>query len=276
MEISEEKKIGCAPPSTLLRRTCSERQKIKKSGTYNFQFNLKTQENTQNLTTNLVVEAFEKETTLPIAIKCKWFRVKGPRSYHIEEISGNVYQISAEDISCTIKVEATPIDDDFYKGTALAQYGPVTPEPSQRQSLENILGTGGCRFPVSLRREEKDRDLHPEEEEENEALLIVGSNVLKLDVNGEDGKRQTLLKLKYTIDYPKMEMDPLNTRKFKLHYTDDVLELKGNYEKLDKVVLMKALSRQSRDLIALSIRCFSALTYYNNSKIIENLNKEDL
>ena len=34
---------------------------------------------------------------------------------------------------------------------------------------------------------------------------------------------------------------------------------------------MKALSRQSRDLIALAIKCFSANTYFINSKIISNV-----
>jgi len=34
---------------------------------------------------------------------------------------------------------------------------------------------------------------------------------------------------------------------------------------------MKALSRQSRDLIALAIKCFSANTYFINSKIISSV-----
>ena len=38
---------------------------------------------------------------------------------------------------------------------------------------------------------------------------------------------------------------------------------------------MRATSRQSRDIIALLIRCFSAQTYFINSKIIANVNEED-
>ena len=37
---------------------------------------------------------------------------------------------------------------------------------------------------------------------------------------------------------------------------------------------MRALSRESRDLIGLAIKCFSAHTYYINSKIISNLGKD--
>jgi formiminotetrahydrofolate cyclodeaminase len=35
---------------------------------------------------------------------------------------------------------------------------------------------------------------------------------------------------------------------------------------------LKALTRQSRDLIALAIKCFSAHTYYVNSRIISEVN----
>jgi hypothetical protein len=37
---------------------------------------------------------------------------------------------------------------------------------------------------------------------------------------------------------------------------------------------MRALSRQSRDLIAMTIKCFSAHTYFINSKIINTISKE--
>ena len=46
---------------------------------------------------------------------------------------------------------------------------------------------------------------------------------------------------------------------------------KGFTESLD----LRALTRKSRDLIVLSIRCFSALNSYKNSKIISMIHKED-
>ena len=51
---------------------------------------------------------------LPIPVKCKWFRFKNERAYQIEEINSNVYQLSAEDIGCVIRVEATPVDADEF------------------------------------------------------------------------------------------------------------------------------------------------------------------
>jgi hypothetical protein len=68
----------------------------------------------------------------PIPINCKWFRIKNERAYEISEINTNVYQLSAEDIACKIRVEATPIDDDQFTGKAIGEFGPVKLDPAAR------------------------------------------------------------------------------------------------------------------------------------------------
>ena len=87
---------------------------------------------------------------MPIPAKCTWFRMKNDRSYQIPEISSNVYQLSAEDIGCLIRVEVTPFDEDLYKGQAFGEYGPIELDPSARQTLEYVLGTGGSQFPITV------------------------------------------------------------------------------------------------------------------------------
>ena len=57
--------------------------------------------------------------------------------------------MSAEDIGCWIWVEAVPLEDG-YIGTSIAEFGPITIEPSQKQSLDYILGSGGTWFPVTI------------------------------------------------------------------------------------------------------------------------------
>jgi hypothetical protein len=74
-----------------------------------------------------------------------------------------------------------------------------------------------------------------------------------------------VISLRYTIDFPKMELHPFNTKLFSLFYADEQVD--ANYH-FNKKIEMQALSRQSRDLIALAIKCFSAHTYFSNSKII--------
>jgi hypothetical protein len=59
-----------------------------------------------------------------VPIKCTWYRIKGQRNQAISEISSNVYQLSAKDLGCIIRVEAVPLDPDF-QGKAFGEFGPV-------------------------------------------------------------------------------------------------------------------------------------------------------
>lgn len=77
-----------------------------------------------------------------------------------------------------------------------------------------------------------------------------------------------MISLKYTIDYPRVELHPFDTRKFTLFYADSKVDAKYD---CNRCIEMRAASRQSRDIIALLIRCFSAQTYFINSKIIANV-----
>lgn len=115
-----------------------------------------------------------------------------------------------------------------------------------------------------------DRQPTAEETEQVEANLFVNSSVIKLCfVDSFGGTAQDdAISLTYTIDYPKIELHPFDTQRFKLYYSDDKTDAKYHF---DKCLEIRALSRQSRDLIALAIKCFSAHTYYVNSKIISDL-----
>ncbi len=103
-----------------------------------------------------------------------------------------------------------------------------------------------------------------------EANLFVAANVIKICFRESFGgtANNDAISLKYTIDYPKIELHPFDTQRFKLYYSDDKIDAKYDF---DKCIELKALSRQSRDLIALAIKSFSAHTYYINSKIISDV-----
>lgn len=73
----------------------------------------------------LNAEAEEPENPgFKVPIKCSWFRQKNGICQKIPEISSNVYQLSAKDLGCVIKVEAEPMDPDF-QGKAFGEFGPV-------------------------------------------------------------------------------------------------------------------------------------------------------
>lgn len=65
----------------------------------------------------------------------------------------------------------------------------------------------------------------------------------------------------YSADYPKVIIHPLDTCKFRLELSEDA----------DKSYRFQALSRTSRDLIALLIRCFHSRKYVATSFILSRL-----
>ncbi len=71
---------------------------IQISGKYNYNFEFYTQTNYVYLASNLVAEAKDKDTGLPLAMKYQWQRIRNTRIYNLNAIAGNVYQLSAEDV----------------------------------------------------------------------------------------------------------------------------------------------------------------------------------
>jgi len=59
-----------------------------------------------------------------VPIRCSWFRFTGHRSEKIEGVTSNVYQLSAKDLGCKIRVEVESLDPDFH-GKAIGEFGPV-------------------------------------------------------------------------------------------------------------------------------------------------------
>ena len=52
-----------------------------------------------------------------------------------------------------IRVQARPIEaeeDSGAVGLAYGQFGPVDLDPQAKQTLEQVLGTGGSQFPVMI------------------------------------------------------------------------------------------------------------------------------
>ena len=86
-------------------------------------------------------------------------------------------------------------------------------------------------------------------------------------------QQSDVISLRYTIDYPRVELHPFDTCKFKIFYADNKIDAKYD---CNKCIELRASNRQSRDLIALLIKCFSAQTYFINSKIIANIAEDDI
>lgn len=81
--------------------------------------------------------------------------------------------------------------------------------------------------------------------------------------------QQDVLCLRYTIDCPKVEMHPLDTCRLTLHY-DQHESLDARYA-FSSSIEVRALSRASRDMICLALKCYSAQTALMNSNTIEQV-----
>jgi hypothetical protein len=70
----------------------------------------------------------------------------------------------------------------------------------------------------------------------------VNAHVIKLCFNDSFGgtSSEEAISLKYTIDYPKIELHPYDTSRFKIYYSDDKVDAKY---KFNKNIELKALSR---------------------------------
>lgn len=227
-----------------------------------------------------------------VPIKCTWYR----QGKKIPEISSNVYQLSAKDIGCVIKCEAEPLDPDF-EGMAVGEYGPVKLDIYAKQFLEQTLGAGGNKFPIKLIQSEGNCNLELQKES-YDAELFINQNVFKItlkdDIRTAKEKRMPnispTLTFKYTMDYPKIELHPFDTKRLSILYNDpdedemmpstvdkfavnlssaksltsQVMESGVTFERcLD----IQALSRETRDLIALTLRCFTMQGYFLNTHI---------
>ncbi len=105
-----------------------------------------------------------------------------------------------------------------------------------------------------------------------DANLFVNQHIIKICFTDSYGGTDDAISLNYTIDYPRVDLNPLDTKRFKLYYSDNKINAKYDF---NKCIEMEALTRESRDLIALSLKCFSAHTYYINSKIISTIPDKD-
>ncbi|CAE8654040.1 unnamed protein product, partial [Polarella glacialis] len=90
-------------------------------------------------------------------------------------------------------------------------------------------------------------------------IHVTQDHVKVVHPGAERGSSEVLAP--YSADYPKVIIHPLDTCKFRLELS----------EEQDKVYHFVALSRTSRDLIALLIRCFHARQYVATAFILSRL-----
>mmetsp|Transcript_14345 Transcript_14345/g.25223 ORF Transcript_14345/g.25223 Transcript_14345/m.25223 type:complete len:661 (-) Transcript_14345:73-2055(-) len=226
------------------------------SGDYNYHFTFKLEGGGVFQTGVLVASAENAPGGLPVPLKCKWRRRVGDMRVEIPSVTSNMYQISADDVGTDIQVEAIPADaDDGHLGSAFGEIGPFELDPSTRRSLDNALGSGASRFVVAQSKLPGDRD-----NSRSEMVIHVSAESVKVvPMQGGSEVKSREVASEYSPDYPKVIIHPLDTCKFQL-IMDHA-----------RIFHLQAQSRTSRDLIALTVRCFHAKKYLSTNDILQEL-----
>lgn len=100
----------------------------------------------------------------------------------------------------------------------------------------------------------------------NDSVLQVSPTSLSIQFLAGTGTADEF-KSNFTINYPKIIINPQNTKRITFLFTED-----SKFEKLehgvmgyDKTISVECLSRHSRDLIVLTIRAYAVRNYLINS-----------
>lgn len=226
------------------------------SGECNYHFTFRLEGGGFFQTGVLVASADQLPGGLPVPLKCKWKRRVGDLPVEIPGVTSNMYQISADDVGTDICVEAQPADiDDGLYGVVYGEIGPFELDPATRRSLDNALGLGGSKFNVMQPKVPGDHAA-----ERKDLVIHVSADAVRVvPVQGGAERAGKDVTAEYSADYPKVIIHPLDTTKFQLVMSEA------------RTFHLIALSRTSRDLIALTIRCFHAKKYNSTQGILETL-----
>lgn len=245
---------------------------IKGSFNYHIDFQIKGTAPFQSCI--LIVNAFSKpDKKYAIPCKCQWSRIRGSRTYNLLGINSNTYQLSAQDIGSLIEIEVSPQEEGF-KGKATIYFGPVILDPQIKVTLEGILAAGGSKFPITLMVEDTGALL-----KESSALLLTNDNV-RLVINASDREEKSI-KFRYNLEEPEIEMNNLDTTLLALTFRGSFEEdmpgimrfLHENRLNTSRICRfsLKTVSKTSRDLIYLSLKCFAAKRFLLDSKLISSI-----
>eukprot|EP00931_Biecheleriopsis_adriatica_P035091 TRINITY_DN20221_c0_g1_i1.p1 TRINITY_DN20221_c0_g1~~TRINITY_DN20221_c0_g1_i1.p1 ORF type:complete len:649 (-),score=152.41 TRINITY_DN20221_c0_g1_i1:64-1986(-) len=226
------------------------------SGDFQFQFSLHFEPRSEHgglCQTGVLVASASGSDGRPIPLHCRWKRRIGAHLIEIPGIHSTMYHASADDIGMHIVCQAEPEGHSRSLGTAHSVIGPFELDPITRMSLENIVSSGASRFPVRHYRDQNDP--HPRDLQ----IHVTQEHVKVVHPGAERGSNEVLAP--YSADYPKVVIHPMDTCKFRLELS----------EEQDKIFHFVALSRTSRDLIALLVRCFHARQYVATSFVLSRL-----
>jgi len=220
-------------------------------GDHSFNFTLQCQGGVMHQTAILMAKATD-DAGGSLGLRCTWSRKVGGEWLEIPGEDDQNYQVSADDVGTSVRVDAY-CTTAGWSGKARGELGPFELDPSTARSLDNVIGAEGSKFPVRF---------HQSGDSSGGSDLVVHVMADEVKVqqhNSASAKEKTA---RYSADYPRVTMTPKDTVRFDL-------ELRPS-----RVFQLSALSRTSRDLIALAVRAFHARRFVATSFVLQQMHQD--
>lgn len=209
-----------------------------------------------------VISLQNSASKLVIASSCQWFRSFASQDVPLAG-SGNTFRVSALDIGSSIKVKITPTEPGEV-GEAVVTFGPILIDPHQKNTLKNIIKSGGAKFEFeSISAFDTDEGLHA-------GAVVVFQNNVKfnmLNCPAKDlrvffGEQFTLLQGKDDKTLVLRFADPLKSK--------EIREFFGlRQDQQPDTLKVKLVSQLSRDNLAITLRSFEELIDLKDQLVLD-------
>lgn len=188
----------------------------------------------------------------------KWFRMTEQSVFQLTDMVSNTYMLSPADIGYKLKVEITP-KEEGYGGVATVEFGVIKLDPSTKNILEGILTVGGSNFPATSIQENSNKM-------NSDYNILLTNDVIRIVRNFD----QESLKFGYSLENPRVDINSRDLTQISFYFPGSFIE-KNRILDENKKIHFRLTSRNSRDLLLLSIKCFAIKNFLINSKIINSL-----
>lgn len=246
---------------------------LKIQGKYNYYLHTAIKGEAPCQSSTLIIGLFSNETKkVPLNFSCKYYRIKNKSISQLSGLNSNIYNLSASDIGCTIKVEVSLAEkNEFFYGMSEIFYGPIQFDLKLKHTLENILAIGGSKFPITII-----SPLNKISNFNNDCSFLLTNDHIRI-IAASNISEEKSVKFKYFLGYPHLMINNNEATQIQMIFkgNEEMENLKDFFNIGKDVknfeVIFQTSSRHCRDLIISSIRCFCVKNYLINSKSIAHI-----
>lgn len=209
-----------------------------------------------------VISLQNSSSKLVIGSNCQWFR-----SFASQEVplagSGNTFRVSALDIGSSIKVKITPTEPGEV-GEASVTFGPILMDPNQKNTLRNIIKSGGAKFEFeSISAFDTDEGMHA-------GSIIVFQNNIKFNMLNSPSKE---LRVFFGEQFELIQGKDDKTLIFKFSDVVKPKEIREFFglsqDQTPNTIKIKLISQLSRDNLVITLRSFEELIDLKDQLVLD-------